>query len=1080
MKKQLIHSLAFIVILSFLVQPIPTFAKSNQVKIPDSSPKSVAQTPTPFDPDNESEDQNLDIEIEVERQHILEEHLREEGLPEELLSHEYSSNLPEEREYVPPSDEIIAQTKAQVDSFSCADVIDVPESECEALVALYESANGAGWSSNYNWLVSNTVNNWYGIVVESGHVTTISFIDGNNLVGNIPSELGNLSNLYYFNLCNNQLSGSIPPELGNLSNLSRLELFYNQLSGSIPPELGNLNNLYYFDMRNNQLSGSIPPELGNLSNLQNLDLYDNQLSGSIPPELGNLSNLQNLYLSHNQLSGSIPPELGNLSNLRGLDLQFNQLSGSIPPVLGDLSNLVYLNLMINPLSGSIPPELGNLSNLWYLWLSYNQLSGSIPPELGNLSNLEALNLSHNQLSGRIPPELGNLSNLDALYLYHNQLSDSIPLSFTNLTRLNHFIFHNTYLCEPNAPEFLAWKGTVDIWEGTGIICEIHDCTGTVYSENGSGLPDVTIVVDSTISTTTDVNGFYSIQLMSGNYNISASKEGYIFSPSTLYVTLYSDRYEQNFIGKIAICEPDAMVNSNIQQNVCQMPISEPFLYLPIRDELFYDPSTTLTNWDKGGIITSWFDHNKPTYIDTNGKVMLSDGVEYPTNKLYFYDGHDGIDMVPLTPQDYAIVPAASGTIIDVCHRDSFHFPDETCDNYPTEGKYILISHQNNSYATLYGHLASIEDWVTKGKKVYRNDFSCPVPMATMGCSGMTTCAIHLHFTVFFNHYAEDPWYPTSYRLRSALVVDPFGWRPINEDQGDSWSIPSVWLWKIFQPKNVILNTDPETITLGSITANIPASSEYVGNLISFSPSTFYNYSIPENRSLGKAFSLQLFPINPVLLRNEETSHQASLNFTDPIDVEVNLGEINLHFDESLLSFYHYDSSTNLWELLPTVYDPVSSSIMTQVYPTGFFDIQAPLICPNDITEPSDDKPSQKFIISIPTSGITLARWFDIQEDVDWFAINVIAGITYTIQTKNLANGVDTILTIYNQDGITSLVSDDNSGGGLSSKLEFIPTESGIYFVNVSQGSGSKFGCESAYEVQIENNMMPIFLPLITR
>jgi len=888
MKKQLIHSLAFIVILSFLVQPIPTFAKSNQVKIPDSSPKSVAQTPTPFDPDNESEDQNLDIEIEVERQHILEEHLREEGLPEELLSHEYSSNLPEEREYVPPSDEIIAQTKAQVDSFSCADVIDVPESECEALVALYESANGAGWSSNYNWLVSNTVNNWYGIVVESGHVTTISFIDGNNLVGNIPSELGNLSNLYYFNLCNNQLSGSIPPELGNLS------------------------------------------------------------------------------------------------------------------------------------------------------------------------------------------------NLDALYLYHNQLSDSIPLSFTNLTRLNHFIFHNTYLCEPNAPEFLAWKGTVDNWEGTGIICEIHDCTGTVYSENGSGLPDVTIVVDSTISTTTDVNGFYSIQLMSGNYNISASKEGYIFSPSTLYVTLYSDRYEQNFIGKIAICEPDAMVNSNIQQNVCQMPISEPFLYLPIRDELFYDPSTTLTNWDKGGIITSWFDHNKPTYIDTNGKVMLSDGVEYPTNKLYFYDGHDGIDMVPLTPQDYAIVPAASGTIIDVCHRDSFHFPDETCDNYPTEGKYILISHQNNSYATLYGHLASIEDWVTKGKKVYRNDFSCPVPMATMGCSGMTTCAIHLHFTVFFNHYAEDPWYPTSYRLRSALVVDPFGWRPINEDQGDSWSIPSVWLWKIFQPKNVILNTDPETITLGSITANIPASSEYVGNLISFSPSTFYNYSIPENRSLGKAFSLQLFPINPVLLRNEETSHQASLNFTDPIDVEVNLGEINLHFDESLLSFYHYDSSTNLWELLPTVYDPVSSSIMTQVYPTGFFDIQAPLICPNDITEPSDDKPSQKFIISIPTSGITLARWFDIQEDVDWFAINVIAGITYTIQTKNLANGVDTILTIYNQDGITSLVSDDNSGGGLSSKLEFIPTESGIYFVNVSQGSGSKFGCESAYEVQIENNMMPIFLPLITR
>ena len=97
MKKQLIHSLAFIVILSFLVQPVPTFAKSNQVKIPDGSTKSVAQTSTQLGPDNESEDQNLDMEIEAERQRILEEDLREEGLPEELLSHEYSSNLPEKQ-----------------------------------------------------------------------------------------------------------------------------------------------------------------------------------------------------------------------------------------------------------------------------------------------------------------------------------------------------------------------------------------------------------------------------------------------------------------------------------------------------------------------------------------------------------------------------------------------------------------------------------------------------------------------------------------------------------------------------------------------------------------------------------------------------------------------------------------------------------------------------------------------------------------------------------------------------------------------------------------------------------------------
>ena len=41
----------------------------------------------------------------------------------------------------------------------------------------------------------------------------------------------------------NRLSGEIPPELGDLTNLGRLHLNFNYLSGEIPPELGNLTNL---------------------------------------------------------------------------------------------------------------------------------------------------------------------------------------------------------------------------------------------------------------------------------------------------------------------------------------------------------------------------------------------------------------------------------------------------------------------------------------------------------------------------------------------------------------------------------------------------------------------------------------------------------------------------------------------------------------------------------------------------------------------------------------------------------------------------------------------------------------------
>ena len=67
------------------------------------------------------------------------------------------------------------------------------------------------------------------------------------------------------------------------------------MSGEIPPELGSLTNLTWLVLSNNQLSGEIPAELGNLPNLGGLFLNNNRLSGEIPPELGSLTRLR--YLS---------------------------------------------------------------------------------------------------------------------------------------------------------------------------------------------------------------------------------------------------------------------------------------------------------------------------------------------------------------------------------------------------------------------------------------------------------------------------------------------------------------------------------------------------------------------------------------------------------------------------------------------------------------------------------------------------------------------------------------------------------------------------------------------------------------
>ena len=239
----------------------------------------------------------------------------------------------------------------------------------EVLVQLYNALDGENWRNNANWLTERPIREWHGVTNDaSGRVTRL-LLESNRLSGEIPMELGSLSNLKRLELGNNQLTGEIPRELGNLSALETL-----RLGGSNSPTTWGF------------LTGEIPRELGNLSKLEALTLEFNRLTGEIPAELGNLTSLETLLLGYNRLSGEILAELGGLSKLEALNLEFNRLTGEIPAELGNLSNLTRLLLGNNQLSGEIPKELGNLSNLKSLSLEGNELSGCIPAALGGVSN----------------------------------------------------------------------------------------------------------------------------------------------------------------------------------------------------------------------------------------------------------------------------------------------------------------------------------------------------------------------------------------------------------------------------------------------------------------------------------------------------------------------------------------------------------------------------------------------------------------------------------------------------------------------------------------------------------------------
>ena len=109
-----------------------------------------------------------------------------------------------------------------------------------ALVALYTATGGANWKINTNWLTNKALSEWHRVETDAdGRVTALRLV-ANELSGEIPVELGNLSNLQVLSLSTNTLSGEIPPELGDLANLQILSLSANGLSGEIPASPGEL------------------------------------------------------------------------------------------------------------------------------------------------------------------------------------------------------------------------------------------------------------------------------------------------------------------------------------------------------------------------------------------------------------------------------------------------------------------------------------------------------------------------------------------------------------------------------------------------------------------------------------------------------------------------------------------------------------------------------------------------------------------------------------------------------------------------------------------------------------------------
>ncbi len=237
----------------------------------------------------------------------------------------------------------------------------------DALMAFYDATDGPNWTDNTGWIdgaagTDCNVCDWFGVDCNAaGRVSELELFE-NGLVGNLPTELNDLTELDYLDLSENTISSPLT-DLSALANLTYLELADCGLTGSFPTWLLTLSGLEYLGLSSNMLSGPLP-DLTPMNGLTGLYLGQNLFSGSLPA-LGDKPDLGVISLGQNMFVGNVPGEWTPISlpELRVLSLGDNQLSGDLPAVLGNFPNMNFLQLDNNGFTGCYPASYTNLCDI---------------------------------------------------------------------------------------------------------------------------------------------------------------------------------------------------------------------------------------------------------------------------------------------------------------------------------------------------------------------------------------------------------------------------------------------------------------------------------------------------------------------------------------------------------------------------------------------------------------------------------------------------------------------------------------------------------------------------------------------
>lgn len=165
-----------------------------------------------------------------------------------------------------------------------------------------------------------------------------------NIFSEVPAEIGNLSQLEFFNIMDVDTVESLPAEIGKLTSLQEIHLGGTAIS-ALPETVSQLVNLEFLDIMDTAVA-KLPDDIGNLKKLQVLDAEETN-ARLFTDRIATLSSLRKLNLANNGLD-QLPESFRNLQELEELNLFGNNLS-HIPQALYLMPNLKKINLASNPI-----------------------------------------------------------------------------------------------------------------------------------------------------------------------------------------------------------------------------------------------------------------------------------------------------------------------------------------------------------------------------------------------------------------------------------------------------------------------------------------------------------------------------------------------------------------------------------------------------------------------------------------------------------------------------------------------------------------------------------------------------------